>query len=119
MDKLFLNNLEFDVIIGVYDAERLQKQRIIIDLELAIDTRPAAKSDQLVNTLDYDLVVTRLTDLMTSSQYALIETLSNEIADLLLNEFNLPWVRVNLKKPAALAGTACVELIIERGLLPS
>ena len=119
MDKLFLKNLEFDVIIGVYDTERQNKQRIILDLELAINTRQAAESDQLENTLDYDLVVKRLTELMASSQYYLIEALSNQIADLLLNDFKLPWVRVNLKKPDALAGSACVELLIERGLIPA
>lgn len=119
MDKLFLNNLEFDVIIGVYEAERQQKQRIILDLELAIDTRLAAESDQLENTLDYDLVVKALTELIASSQYYLIEALSYQIADLLLNDFKLPWVRICLKKPEALAGSAGVELLIERGSIPT
>ena len=119
MDKLFLKNLEFDVLIGVYEAERQQKQRIILDLELAIDTQQAAASDQLKNTLDYDLVIRSLTELMASSQYYLIEALSHQIADLLLNNFKLPWVRIRLKKPEALAGSAGVELLIERGSIPT
>ena len=50
-----------------------------------------------------------------SSEFELVESLTERIADIVINEFNVPWVRVTLHKPGALSATKDVGLIIERG----
>ncbi|MCG8382445.1 MAG: dihydroneopterin aldolase [Gammaproteobacteria bacterium] len=115
MDRLFINNLQFDVIIGVYDFERTQKQRVIVDIEMVVDTREAAATDALDKTVDYDGVVQKIGALMSANQCLLIEALTEKVADLVLTEFDISWTKVTLKKPGALPGEAYVALCIERG----
>lgn len=115
MDIIYLNDLRIDTVIGVYDWERRVKQRIILDLEMATDIRQAAASDSLDDTLNYKAVAKRLIDFVSHSEYQLVETLAERIAEIVLNEFNVPWLRLRLNKQGAVRGARDVGIIIERG----
>ena len=115
MDIIYLNDLCIDTVIGVYDWERRVKQKIIIDLELATDIRKAAASDNLDDTLNYKAVAKRLIDFVGQSDYELVETLAERITEIVLNEFNVPWVKLRLNKQGAVRGARDVGIIIERG----
>mgnify|MGYP000675210947 CR=1 FL=1 len=56
MDKVFIEQLEVITTIGVYDWEQEIKQKLVLDIEMAHDNRPAGKSDDVVDALDYSLV---------------------------------------------------------------
>jgi dihydroneopterin aldolase len=115
MDIIYLNDLRIDTVIGVYDWERRVKQRVILDLEMATDIRQAAASDSLDDTLNYKAVAKRLIDFVGHSEYQLVETLAERIAEIVLNEFNVPWLRLRLNKQGAVRGARDVGIIIERG----
>ncbi len=115
MDIIYINDLCIDTVIGVYDWERRVKQKVIIDLEMATDIRKAAASDSLDDTLNYKAVAKRLLDFVGNSEYQLVETLAERIAEIVLNEFNVPWLRLRLNKQGALRGARDVGIIIERG----
>jgi len=115
MDIIYLNDLCIDTVIGVYDWERRVKQKVIIDLEMATDIRKAAASDSLDDTLNYKAVAKRLIDFVGHSEYQLVETLAERIAELVMNEFNVPWLRLRLNKQGAVRGARDVGVIIERG----
>jgi dihydroneopterin aldolase len=115
MDIIYLNDLCIDTVIGVYDWERRVKQKIIIDLEMATDIRKAAASDSLDDTLNYKAVAKRLIDFVSNSQYQLVETLAERIAEIVMQEFNVPWLRLRLNKQGAVRGARDVGIIIERG----
>ncbi len=115
MDIIYLNDLCIDTVIGVYDWERRVKQKIIIDLEMATDIRKAAASDNLDDTLNYKAVAKRLIDFVGQSDYELVETLAERITEIVLNEFNVPWVKLRLNKQGAVRGARDVGIIIERG----
>ncbi len=115
MDIIYLNDLCIDTVIGVYDWERRVKQKIIIDLEMATDIRKAAASDKLDDTLNYKAVAKRLIDFVGQSDYELVETLAERITEIVLNEFNVPWVKLRLNKQGAVRGARDVGIIIERG----
>ncbi len=115
MDIIYLNDLCIDTVIGVYDWERRVKQRVIIDLEMATDIRKAAASDSLDDTLNYKAVAKRLIDFISQSEYQLVETLAERITEIVLNEFNVPWVKLRLNKQGAVRGARDVGIIIERG----
>ena len=53
MDKIFLNDLKIDTVIGVFDWERQIKQTLRFDIEIDYDIRPAATSDDIADTMDY------------------------------------------------------------------
>ena len=115
MDIIFLGGLEIDTVIGIYEWERTIKQKIILDIEMGFDIKKAAASDDIAYTLDYKTVSDRIVDFVEHSQYLLVETLIEEIAGILLNEFTIPWVKVTLNKKGAISRARDVGIIIERG----
>lgn len=115
MDIIFLRDLRIDTIIGIYDWERSTRQTVSLDLEMATDIRTAAASDHIDDTLNYKAVAKRLIAFVSESEFQLVETLAERICDLVLEEFQVPWVRLTLNKGGAVRGAKGVGIIIERG----
>ncbi len=86
---------------GVFDFERREGQRFVIDLSLGVDTRPAAASDDLRDTVDYGSVVAAVHAAVETDPVDLIETLAQRIADVCLLDDRVDWVRVTVHKPDA------------------
>lgn len=118
MDIIYLNDLKIDTVIGIYDWERCIRQTVSFDLEMATDIRKAARSDTIEDTLDYKAVAKRLISFVGESQFQLVETLTERVAEVILTEFNVPWVRVRLNKKGAVRYAGDVGIIIERGVRP-
>jgi dihydroneopterin aldolase len=114
MDIIYLNELNIDTVIGIYDWERRIRQTVCFDLEMAADIRRAAASDAIEDTLDYKAVAKRLIEFVGESRFQLVETLAERVAELVITEFNVPWVRVRLNKRGAVRHAAGVGIIIER-----
>jgi dihydroneopterin aldolase len=115
MDIIFLGGLEISTIIGIYDWERLQKQTIVLDIEMAFDIQKAAQSDNILDTLDYKAVTERVVSFVENSRFFLVEKLIEEIATLLRTEFSIPWIKITLNKRGAITRARDVGLVIERG----
>jgi 7,8-dihydroneopterin aldolase/epimerase/oxygenase len=114
MDKIFLSSLAVECIVGIWDWERRVKQTVIIDVEMATDIRKAAASDHIDDTLDYKRVAKRLLSFVGESQFQLVETLTDRIAQLIVTEFGVSWVKVRLNKRGAIRGARDVGIEIER-----
>jgi len=114
MDIIYLSDLKIETIIGIYDWERETKQTIAIDLEMETDIRKAAEHDHIDYTLNYKDVAKRLISFVEASEYQLVETLSEKIAEIVLTEFDVSWLRLKLSKPGAIRGAKDVGIIIER-----
>lgn len=114
MDKIFLHALTTEAIIGIYDWERRVKQTVVIDLEIPCDVRRAAAADAIEATLNYKKVAKRILEFVAESRYHLVETLAENIALMVLREFNLEWVKLTLNKPGAIRGSRDVGVTIER-----
>jgi dihydroneopterin aldolase len=116
MNIIFLGGLEIDTVIGIYDWERKVKQRIVLDIEMGgVDISRAAETDNIVYALDYKAVCDRVVSFVEQSDFFLVETLIERIADILLAEFGIPWVKITLNKKGALSRARDVGIIIERG----
>jgi len=113
-DRIFLRELKAEAIIGIYDWERRVRQTVSVDVEMPGDVRRAAASDRIEDTLNYKLVAKKVLAFIEASQYHLVETLVEEIAQLILREFALEWVKVSLSKPGAIRGSRDVGVTIER-----
>ena len=114
MDIIFLTGLTTDCIIGIWDWERRVRQKVVVDLEMSADIRTAAASDAIEDTLDYKKVAKRLLAFVGDSQFQLVETLAERIAQLVVTEFDVAWVRVRLNKQGAIRGSRDVGILIER-----
>ncbi|MCI5106420.1 MAG: dihydroneopterin aldolase [Pseudomonadales bacterium] len=119
MDIVYIHDLEIKTIIGIFDWEREQRQVVCLNLEMAADNRRAAASDAIEDALDYKSVAKRLIDFVETSDFFLVETLAERVAEIVLNEFNVPWVKLQLGKPGAVTGSTDVGVIIERGDKPA
>jgi dihydroneopterin aldolase len=115
MDIVFINDLRIETIIGIYDWERKVKQTISLDLELGTDIRKSAETDAIEDTLNYKAVAKRMVAFVSDSEYQLVETLAEKIAEIVLAEFDLPWLKLTVHKPGAVRGSRDVGVIIERG----
>lgn len=116
MDIVFLTGLHIDTIIGIYDWERNIRQSVILDLEMASDISRSAATDRIEDALDYKAVAKRLIEFVGNSNFNLVETLAERCAEILLQEFAIPWVRVKVNKIGAVTGARDVGVIIERGV---
>jgi dihydroneopterin aldolase len=118
MDIIYLHDLKVDCIIGIWEWERRTTQTLTIHLDMAVDVRRAASSDNIHDTLNYKAVSKSVIAFVGASQFQLVETLTEKIAELILDEFKVPWVRVKLNKKGAVRGATDVGVILERGARP-
>ncbi|QKT03168.1 dihydroneopterin aldolase [Ectothiorhodospiraceae bacterium 2226] len=114
MDIIYLHGLKIETVIGIFEWERRVKQTVTLDLDMATDIGRAAASDHIDDTLDYKAVAKRLIEYVGNSEFQLVETLTERVAQLLLEEFRMPWVRVRLNKQGAVRGAQDVGVVIER-----
>jgi dihydroneopterin aldolase len=118
MDIIFVRELRVDTVIGVYDWERSIRQTVVLDLEMATDISRAAGEDALQHTLDYAAISARVSAFIEESEFQLIETMAEQVASIVLSEFAVPWLRLRLSKPGAVAQARDVGVLIERGTKP-
>jgi dihydroneopterin aldolase len=116
MDIIFISDLRIETIVGIYDWERVTRQTVSLDLEMAADIRRAAATDRIEDTLNYKAVAKRLIEFVGASDFQLVETLAERIAAIVLEEFAVPWLRLRLHKPGAVRGSRDVGVLIERGV---
>lgn len=113
-DSIFLRDLRIDAIIGIWEWERKIRQTVSIDLEMGADIARAAKTDAIEDTLDYKKVAKRVQQFVSDSGFQLVETLAEKVAEIVLTEFDVPWVRVRVNKPGAIRGARDVGVSIRR-----
>ena len=114
MDKVFINNLQVETIIGIFSWEREVRQVVSVDLVMDFDNKKAAKSDDIEDALDYKKIGKRVTNYVERSRFKLVERLAEQIAKLVLKEFPVSSLTVSVTKPGALRGSESVGISITR-----
>lgn len=114
MDTIFLKELRVEIVVGVFEWEQRLRQTVLIDLEMAVDAAVAAQQDELSDTLDYKAISKRVKDFAENNPCALIETLAQRIADILLGEFGVSRAKVTVSKPGAIRGAKTVGVSVAR-----
>ncbi len=117
MDRVFIEGLEVDTLIGAYDWERGIRQCLLLDLTFAWDIRGAAADDDLGQALDYSAVYAHIRDFAGTAQFQLVETFAERLAASLLTAFEITWLRLKVTKPGAVAAARGVGIELERGCL--
>lgn len=113
-DTIFLYELQVETTIGIWDWERKIRQLVSIDLEMGADIKRAAEKDSVESTLNYKAVAKRVQQFVLESEFRLVETLAEKIAELVLQEFAVPWIQVRVSKPRAISGARDVGVLIYR-----
>ena len=113
-DVVYLKDLRIETVIGIYDWERQIKQTIVLDIEMASDIAAAAATDNIEDALNYKSIAKRLIEFVGTSEFQLVETLAERIAQIIITEFGVPWLKLQVNKQGALRGARDVGVIIER-----
>ncbi len=114
-DTVLITGLRLPTVIGVYDWEREVRQELRVDLEMAWDMTHAAATDDVEFALNYAAVSARLIEFARDNSFKLIEAFADAAANVVMNEFNVSWLKLTLAKPGAVAEADWVGLSIERG----
>lgn len=115
MDTVFIEGLSIDTLVGVHDWERKARRSVTLDLEMAFDCAAAGASDALEDALDYAAVAARVTEVVQSARFQLIEALAEAVASAVRKDFPVAWLRLTIHKTGALGNAANVGVTIERG----
>jgi len=114
MDIVFIEGLQIEALIGIYDWERRIRQPLVFDVRMAFDNRIPAASDAIGDTLNYKAVSKRIIEYVAQSEFGLVETLAERVAAIILDEFGVQHVTLKLSKPGAVRGARAVGVLIER-----
>jgi len=114
MDTVFIRGLEVETIIGIHGWERQLQRPLVFDLALGVDTRTAAASDHVRDAVDYAAVAETVGAIAKSLQPALLETLAEQIARKLFEDYPIQTLRLRIDKPGAVAGVKAVGVEIDR-----
>lgn len=115
-DMVLINDLTVDAILGILPEERVQAQRVVINLTIFTDTQPAAKSQNIADTVNYAELSSQAAQLTVKGEYLLIESLVEDLAALTLDHPTAKAVTVRVEKPQAVsaAGSVGVEIYRQR-----
>lgn len=112
-DIVSIRGLSVAAVIGAYDWERAVEQTLVFTVDMATDVARAAASDELADAVNYAAVAATITAVVRDGRYQLIETAAERVAERLLADFGLSWVRVEVIKPRPAEGFSAA-ITIER-----
>lgn len=113
-DIIFISSLEIDTIIGINPEEKQNSQTVILDLEVTTNTLSCTKDDDLSKTINYQEIYDEVIKLVQNNSKQLIESLAEDIASFILDNFSVSTVKVTLQKPNALKLAKSAGITIER-----
>lgn len=114
-DRIHLKGLKVRCIIGIFEWERKKKQDVLLDLSFPTHVARAARRDRIEDALDYKRIAKATITFVEKSDFQLVETLAERLAQYLIQRFHLPRIRLSVSKPGAIRGSQNVGVEIERG----
>ena len=108
-DRIEIKDLLLRTIIGIKPDERVNRQDVLLNLELSVDLRPAARDDDIEATVNYRTVTKAVIELVEGSSYQTVERLATEVAKLVVTRFAVAEVTVRLEKPGAVRFASCAS----------
>jgi dihydroneopterin aldolase len=115
MDIVFLREIRLDARIGIYKREKTITQTVELDLDIALPGDRVFATGKVADTIDYAVVIERIRTILVERHYGLVETLAERVAQIIIDEFHAPWVRVSIAKMGAHRDARRVGVVIERG----
>jgi len=116
MDKILIEQLKVEALIGINAWERKIKQKLLINLELSVDCSTAAATDKIADAVDYKSLSDQVMTWVKNSDFQLIESLAEYLTKNILDNFPaVANIKLRLIKPHILSNIAAVGIEIERG----
>ena len=114
MAKIRIKNLLLRTFIGFNPEELLNKQDVIINIEIEADIpEMALASDEPLDIVDYKTITKQVIALVQDGRFKLLEVLTKKILDLVMSHTKVNWARVQVDKPHALRFAESVSVELE------
>jgi dihydroneopterin aldolase len=110
VDKVCIQGLTVETVIGVYDWERIEARELLIDVVLATDLQKASETDDVLDTIDYALVAECIQTIAKASEFQLLESLAGAIFKALFARFRASEVDLTIHKPDILPDAKGVSI---------
>ena len=114
MNTVFIKDLTLPGLVGVYDHEKTGSQPLRFQIELDLASDDSFRSDVLAHTIDYDVVVAAIRDLLASRRFDLLEALLEAVSDMLLARFPVKALRMEVAKVGVVRDTVAVGVRVQR-----
>ena len=113
MDKIRIEGISVNALIGTLPRERVHRQNLLIDIEVGLDLKPAAETDDLFKSVDYSDIERRTLEIASESSFYLLEALAGAIGKMLLSYDLVQYGKVSLFKAAGSAAGKGVHIEME------
>ncbi|CEG57609.1 dihydroneopterin aldolase [Legionella fallonii] len=112
MDALNIKALSVATRIGVHAWEQQINQQLLIDIIIPSDFSTC--QDNIANTIDYDALCQKVTQFVESQSFQLIESVADQVAHLIKQEFNVSQITVAVSKPHAVKNAGTIQVVVNR-----
>lgn len=111
---VFVRDLELMALIGIYDHEKTDPQRIIVNIDLSVQEGEGPQDDDIGHVVSYEIVVKKVEQIIADGHINLVETLCEKIAAACLRDRRVVAARVRVEKPDIIRNARSVGVEIER-----
>lgn len=111
---VFVRDLEMMALIGIYEHEKTDPQRIIVNIDLSVHEGEGPKDDEIGHVVSYEIVVKKVEQIIAEGHINLVETLCEKIAAACLRDRRVAAARVRVEKPDIIRNARSVGVEIER-----
>ncbi len=116
MQSIFIEALEIDTVIGVYDDERRAPQTLTFDIEIGLPSSRAFQSDSLADTIDYAAVAELIRSELASHSFILLERMVQHLCERIEMRFEVSQIRMRVAKGSIVPGARRVGVVLERNV---
>lgn len=114
MELICIDNLIAKTTLGVNKFEQAILSDVIINLAFRTDITKIAKSDNLIDTVDYDVLSTDIINWLEVQSHELLETLANSMTKYIFDHYPLDWISLSITKVKAIRNKFDVTIKIEK-----
>ncbi|WP_421694110.1 dihydroneopterin aldolase [Aestuariivirga sp.] len=111
---VFVRDLDLMALIGIYEHEKLEPQRIIVNIDLSVQEGDGPQGDDIGHVVSYEIVVKKVEAIIAEGHINLVETLCEKIAAACLRDKRVAAARVRVEKPDIIKNARSVGVEIER-----
>ena len=109
---VFVRDLELEALIGIYEHEKTDPQRIVVNIDLSV--KEGSGDDDISHVVSYEIVVKKVEAIIAEGHINLVETLCERIAQSCLTDKRVMAARVRVEKPDIIKNARSVGVEIER-----
>ncbi len=109
-----IKNFRLKTILGIYDWEKTFDREIVINAKIETDYDDALQTDEISDTIDYDVIISKIKNLIAGKRFKLIERMAQEVMDVVMQDKRIKKCKLEIAKMGAVEGVESFSVIISQ-----